>query len=155
MLHFPKKWKSWDCDVCRAQELDNAIRGRRCLRESSLEEAPIEIQTGKETRLFSSRDDVYDFLRECELENPQEYDPVRILKNILGVCPVSFVTLQSQYLLSAVSFFTDEGGIRMLPYPALGYDNPALFFQSVSIVLPEIRKVSEAKMKAVNEHGSG
>ena len=65
----------------------------------------------------------------------------------MGICPLSFVTRQTEYLLSVVGLFTNEGGIQMLPYPAMGIDNPALFFQAATAVLDEQNRAQREAME--------
>ena len=86
---------------------------------------------------FRSRADVWEFLREYQEEEPDKYDPVNTVRTVVGICPLSFVTRQTEYLLSIVDLFTGESGITSLPYPAMGIENPALFFQAAVAVMDE------------------
>ena len=102
---------------------------------------------------FRSVAEVWEFLRECKKTAPDRYDPVEIVRTIVGICPVSFVTKQTEYLLSIAGLFTNEGGIHILPYPALGIDNPALFFQAVTAVLDEQNRVEREHMAKKKSEG--
>ena len=138
LREFDRKfWGTYECAYCRQHGLADKIRGRWCLKERDLKERPV-VRELRDGRLeFYSTGDVWDFLRECEEEAPDRYDPVEIVRTVVGICPLSFVTQQTEYLLSIVGLFTNEGGIQMLPYPAMGIDNPALFFQAAVAVLDE------------------
>jgi hypothetical protein len=50
---------------------------------------------------------------------------------------MSFITDQTKYLLSTVGYFIGEHGITSFPYPSLGIENSALFFQVAGIVMSE------------------
>lgn len=108
-----------------------------------------------ETLTFRSTDDVWEFLRECEKAKPDRYDPIDIVRTVVGICPVSFVTKQSEYLMSIVDLFTNEGGIQSLPCPAMGIDNPALFFQAVVAVLDERNRAQSEHMAKKKPKGGG
>lgn len=104
---------------------------------------------------FHSTEEVWEFLRKCEKETPDRYDPIDVVRTVVGICPVSFVTRQSEYLMSIVDLFTNEGGIQSLPYPAMGIDNPALFFQAVVAVLDEQNRAQREQMAKKKPEGGG
>ena len=104
---------------------------------------------------FRTTGEVWEFLRECREEAPDRYDPVDIVRTVVGICPISFVTRQTEYLLSIVGLFTNEGGIQSLPYPAMGIDNPNLFFQAVTAVLDEQGRVQREQMAKKKPKGGG
>uniref|UniRef100_A0A6M3IU83 Uncharacterized protein n=1 Tax=viral metagenome TaxID=1070528 RepID=A0A6M3IU83_9ZZZZ len=101
-----------------------------------------------ETLEFHTTGEVWEFLRECKTERPDDYDPVDIVRTVVGICPFSFLTKQTEYLLSVVSLFLSEDGIHTFPYPMLGIDNPAIFFQAAIAIMDETARVqNEAAQK--------
>jgi hypothetical protein len=106
---------------------------------------------GAEELVFSSREDVDEFLRQCKEDRPDQYDPVDILRDVVGICPISFLTPQTEYLLSVVGYFINEGGIHTFPYPLKGIDNPALFFQAAACILDETHKAEREKISEGGE----
>ena len=104
---------------------------------------------------FRTTGEVWEFLHECKKEAPGRYDPVDIVRTVVGICPISFVTRQTEYLLSIVALFTNEGGIQSLPYPAMGIDNPNIFFEAVIAVMDEQNRVQREQMAKKKPKGGG
>jgi hypothetical protein len=70
-------------------------------------------------------------------ERGKDFDLEKNLRQVFGICPMSFITDQTVYLLSTVGIFIGEHGITSFPYPSLGIENSALFFQAANIIMSE------------------
>lgn len=80
-------------------------------------------------------------------------DYERIVRGVMRICPRAMLTSTTDYLVEFVSICTSDSGIALLPYPELGVNgNPYLFFQAVSIVMSEFKKVQREYM---NEQQKG